>query len=146
MRQLGRKKSDLNHLLRNLATSLVLYEVIETTEPKAKEIKSFLDKIIARAKKADLNAIRRLDAVLFDKNAVKKVIEVLVPRYEGRTSGFIKSYHLKNRLGDNSKMIRLELVDRKVFAPEAKAEKVEKIKETKTETKSISKAKSNGSK
>jgi len=115
MRQFSRKTDHRNHLIRNLATSLVLFEKVDTTEAKAKEVKSFLDALIARSKKADLNAIRSLKAVLFDQNAVKKIIGELIPRYSNRNSGFIKSYRLKNRLGDNSAMIRLELVDKKVF-------------------------------
>jgi large subunit ribosomal protein L17 len=121
MRQFSRKTDHRNHLLRNLATSLILFEKVDTTEAKAKELKTFADTLIARSKKADLNAIRKLKAVLFDSNAVKKVIEELVPRYASRNSGFIRSYHLKNRPGDNSPMIRVELVDKKVFVEEAKA-------------------------
>jgi large subunit ribosomal protein L17 len=142
MRILGRKKAHRDHLVRNLATSLVLFETVDTTAAKAKELKSFLDKIIARSKKADLNTIRRLQGIFFDKNAVKKVISELVPRYEGRNSGFIKSYHLKNRVGDNASMMRLELVDKKVFVKKeetekkaAKKEEVIENKEAKTNVK-----------
>ena len=128
-RILGRKKSDRNHLLRNLATSLVLFEKIDTTEAKAKEVKSFLDTIIARHKENNFNTIRSLNTIFFDKNAVDKIVSELIPRYQGRASGFIRSYRLKNRLGDNSSMIRLELVDRKVFVP-----KEDEAKETTTKT------------
>lgn len=107
-------------MLRNLATSLILYEKVDTTLAKAKEIKSFVEKLIARSKEGDLNAIRSLSAVLFDSNATKKIITELIPRYKDKKSGFIKSYHLKNRLGDNSEMMRLELVDRKVYIAETK--------------------------
>jgi large subunit ribosomal protein L17 len=82
-----------------------------------------LDKIIADAKPNNLAAIRKLHTVFLDRNAVKKTIEVLVPRYEGRESGFTHTYHLKNRLGDNAPMIRVELVDRKVMEPEIAPEK-----------------------
>lgn len=115
MREFSRKKAHRDHLLRNLATSLVLYERIDTTLAKAKEVKGVVDKLIARALKNDLNAIKMLNGVFFDRNATKKMIEELVPRYKNRKSGFIRSYHLKNRPGDNSEMIRLELVDHKVF-------------------------------
>lgn len=119
-------------MVRNLATSLVLYEAIETTEAKAKEVKSFLDKIIARNKDTSFQTIRNLNAIFFDHNATKKMIEELIPRYESRKSGFIRSYRLKNRLGDNSKVIRLELVDRKVFV---EVEKKEIAKDTVKEEK-----------
>ena len=72
MRKLGRKKANREHLLRNLATSLVLYESINTTEDKAKELKSFLEKIIARSKQEDLSTIKSAYATFFDKNAVDK--------------------------------------------------------------------------
>lgn len=128
-RKLGRKSDNRDHLLRNLATSLVLYEQIDTTLAKGKEVKSFLDKIIARSKNTDLATIKQLNKIFFDKNAVKKITLELVPRYKDRNSGFIKSYRLKNRLGDNAPMIRLVLVDKMVFADnEKKEEKTENVK------------------
>lgn len=126
-RKLGRKKAHREHTIRNLATSLVLYETVDTTEPKAKEVKSFLEGIIAKSKKMDLNARKMLIGTLFDRNAVKKMIDELVPRYESRASGFIRNYHLKERAGDNAKMMRLELVDKKTFTDEKKAPKKQDI-------------------
>lgn len=123
MRKFGRKTDHRNHLIRNLATSLVLYETIDTTEAKAKEIKSYIDRVLARNKTTDFNAIRNLNTIFFDKNAVKKVIEELVPRFADRKSGFCKSYHLKNRAGDNSKMMRVELIGKKTIV-----KKDEKVK------------------
>lgn len=115
MREFSRKKAHREHMLRNLATSLILYEKVDTTLAKAKEIKSFVERLLARSKGGELNTIRALNAVLFDRNATKKIIDELLPRYKDKKYGFIRSYHLKNRLGDNSPMMRLELVDRKVF-------------------------------
>ena len=133
---------------------MVLYETIETTEAKAKELKSFIDHVIARAKKGGLNEIKYLHTIFFDKNAVKKTIEELVPRYKDRNCGFTRSYHLSNRLGDNAEMMRLELIDKKVFTsakakpvkeevaaeketskPEVIEKPVKKAKEKKNETK-----------
>lgn len=139
MRKLGRKKSNREHLIKNLAASLVLYETVDTTESKAKEVKSYLEKILARNKEADLVTKRNLISTFFDRNAAKKIIEELMPRYEKRNSGFIRSFHLKNRLGDNAPMMRLELVDKKVFV-EAKAEAKAEVKEETKETKKASKA------
>lgn len=129
----NRNKDHREHMLRNLATSLILFEQVDTTEAKAKEVKSYVDKILSSAKSNDFNTIRSLNKVFFDKNAVKKVVEELVPRYTSKTSGFIKSYHLKNRLGDNSPMMRLELIDKKKF--------VEVEKETKKVQKSVANSK-----
>lgn len=134
MRKLGRKKSNREHLIRNQAASLILYETMDTTISKAKETKTFLEKLISRCKSGDLSAIRKSDANLFDKNASKKLIIELLPRYKDRKSGYIRSYHLKNRLGDNSQIMRLELVDKKIFSKEANIE-------TKNKTKNDSKIK-----
>lgn len=120
MRKLGRKSDDRNHLVRNLATSLLLFEKIETTEAKAKTVKGFVERVISRAKKGDLSATRYLYSVLFDRNAVKKVVNELVKRYEKRNSGFTKSLRLENRKGDNAPMIRLELMDKLVFVEDEK--------------------------
>jgi large subunit ribosomal protein L17 len=120
-RKLGRKKSNREHLIRNQAASLVLYEFLDTTEAKAKEVKRFLEKVIARSKKNTLAERRQVLSIFFDKNASMKLINELIPRYEGRASGFIRSYHLKNRLGDNATAMRLELVDKKVFVGKSEA-------------------------
>jgi len=115
IRKLGRKKSNKEHLIRNLATSLVLYETIDTTEAKGKEVKKYLETLIARNKENDLSNKRNVFANLFDNNASKKMINELFPRYKERKSGFIRSFHIQNRLGDNATMMRLEMVDKKVF-------------------------------
>ena len=129
-RAFSRQKDHRDHMLRNLATSLVLYEKVDTTVPKAKELKSFVDHLIATSKAKDLTAIKNLNKVFFDKNAVKKVIEVLVPRYPERSSGFTRTFNLQNRLGDNASMMRIELVDKKVFVTK-KTDKKSSSKETK---------------
>lgn len=129
MREFSRKKAHREHMLRNLATSLILYEKIDTTLAKAKETKDFVERLIARSKNGGLNTIRTLNALLFDRNATKKVTEELLPRYKEKNSGFIRSYHLKNRLGDNSPMMRLEFVDKKVFIPNDMATKENKPSE-----------------
>jgi large subunit ribosomal protein L17 len=141
----GKNKNSEEHAIRNMVTSLVLYEKIDTTKPKAKMLKSYIDKIISRSKKADLAAIRNLHKIFFDDNAVKKVIEVLVPRYKDRTSGFTRTYNLKNRLGDNAEMMRVELIDKKVFISDEKetapVKKAETKKTEKTEKKVAKNAK-----
>jgi len=125
-RKLGRKIGHRKSLLRNLAASLVLYERIDTTKAKAKEVRPEVEKLINLGKKHNLVAYRKLISYFYDKNAAKKVYEELSTRYAARNSGFIKVYHLGPRLGDDSEMIRLELVDRKVFVDKSK-KKEEKI-------------------
>lgn len=125
-RKLGRKPAHRDHTLRNLLTSLVIFETVNTTTPKAKEVKSLFDRLIARNKKGDLAAIRRINGLLFDSKAAEKVVKELLPRYLKRQSGFVKSYHLKPRLGDNAAMMRLELIDKQVFVSNKPAQKDEK--------------------
>jgi large subunit ribosomal protein L17 len=112
MRKLGRKSDNRNHLLRNLVTSLLMFEKVETTTPKAKEIKSVIDRIISKAKADTLASKRYVFDYVFDKNAAKKVIEVYTKRYATRISGFTTLKTLKPRLGDNAKMTRIEMIDR----------------------------------
>lgn len=111
MRALSRKFANRKSVLRNLATSMVLYEEIKTTQAKAKEIKPIIELLINRAKANDLAARRFLLGYLFDKNATKKVFDVLVPRYKDIKSGYIKTYNIGNRLGDAAPMMILKLVN-----------------------------------
>jgi len=154
MRKLGRKKSNREHMIKNLAASLVLYEYIDTTEAKAKEVKSYLEKILARTKENTLSDKRTIFRSFFGKNAAQKIIKELLPRYEGRKSGFTRTFRLKNRLGDNAEMLRVELVDKKVFIEKAadkqiKSEdastKVNKIKENNKTTVTVKETAKKGS-
>lgn len=131
-KSLSRKDNHRKSLLRNLATSLILYEEIKTTTTKAKEIKPIVEHLIQVAKKNNLAARRRLLGYLFDKKAVEKVFEVFVLRYKKIPSGFIKIYKIAPRLGDNAEMVLVKL---------APGEPVE-IKEPITKEKNAQKAKS----
>lgn len=128
MRALSRKNAYRKSLLRNLATSLVLYERITTTTAKAKETKSVVERLINRSKTGDLAARRRLLAYLFDEKATKKVMEVLVPRYKNKKSGFVRIYKLGTRLGDGAEESILELDKAPIIAKESTetAEKADK--------------------
>lgn len=128
MRALSRKTANRKSTLRNLATSLFLYERIKTTTAKAKELKPIAEHLLSVAKANNLTSRRRLLAYLFDENAVKKVIEVLVPRYEKLDSGFIKSYRLGTRLGDGADMTLLELVQMEAKTAQKTEEKPKTVK------------------
>jgi len=112
MRKLARKKDNRELMVRNLVTSLVLYESIKTTRAKAKVLKSEFDKIITRAKKNDLSAKRYVAGYILNKNAYKKMFEVIVPRYQKRNSGYTRTLAISNRLGDNSEMMLIEMIDK----------------------------------
>jgi large subunit ribosomal protein L17 len=121
-RKLGRKKDHREHMKQNLLTSLVLYEKLETTKSKAKELSSSFDRLITVAKKNDLTAKKSINALLFDKKSAAKVFEILVPRYKNRDSGYTSMVIVSRRKGDNSAICRLELMDKKVMPVEKKDE------------------------
>jgi large subunit ribosomal protein L17 len=118
-----------------LATSFILYERIKTTQAKAKELKPIVERLINKSRSADLSARRRLLGYLFDENATKKVIEVIVPRLKDKKTGFIKSYNLTPRLGDGAKMMILELE----LGPEENNIKDKELKENGKENKTTRK-------
>ncbi len=110
-KRLNRNEAHLDSLLRNLATSVILYEKVKTTQAKAKMVKPIVEKLIASAKKTStMNAYRRLNAYLPDKNASKKLIEELLNRYKDRQSGFVRLTNLGFRSGDSAPVVLIELV------------------------------------
>ena len=108
-RKLSRKRDQRKALLRNLAYSLILREKIKTTEAKAKELRPFVEKIITKAKKRDLNSRRHI-AKLLAPNAVKKVVDELGERYAERKGGYIRIIKMGFRRGDAARMAIIELV------------------------------------
>ena len=110
-KRLNRKSSHLNAMLRNLATSIILYEKVKTTEPKAKLVKPIVEKLVTAAKKDDLQAVmKNLNAYLTDKNASKKLVREIVKRYADRNSGYLRLIPLGFRNGDAAKMVQIEFV------------------------------------
>lgn len=107
---LGRKSAPRNSMVRNLATSLILYEKIETTETKAKFIKPYVEKMITLGKKNTLHARRQLLSKLYLQTATKKVLEELSPRYIERKGGYLRITKLGFRQGDAAKIVRIEFV------------------------------------
>lgn len=107
---LDRKKAPRTALLRNLATSIILYEKVKTTEAKAKAVKPIVEKLVTIAKKNDLMARRRLLEVLFDKKAVEKALNVLGTRYQTRAGGYLRITKLSKRPGDGAAIVQIEFV------------------------------------
>lgn len=97
-------------MLRNLASSILIYEKVKTTEAKAKEVRSLVEKIITIAKKGDLTARRRIIEHLPQKMAIKKSMEVLGERYKDKKGGYTRIVKLGNREGDGAKVVQIELV------------------------------------
>jgi len=107
---LDRKKGPRKALFRALATDLILYEKIKTTEAKAKAIKPIVEKLITKGKAGDLHARRELLKFIYGENAVNKVIEDLGPRYKTRKGGYTRIIKLGARQGDAAKMVQIEFV------------------------------------
>ena len=110
-KSLSRKDNHRKSLLRNLATSLILYEEIKTTKTKAQAVKPIVENLILTAKKSTRKEMtkRRLLKIFFDKNATKKVLDVLVPRYQQDETGIVQVYKIGPRSGDNASMVILKL-------------------------------------
>ena len=107
---LDRQKGPRELMLRNLASSILLYEKVKTTSAKAKAVRSLVERSITAAKVGNLSARRGLIKVLLQKNAVKKSMEVLGARYKDRQGGYTRLVKLGNRQGDGAEMVQIELV------------------------------------
>lgn len=107
---LGREKGPREAMLRNLATSVVLYERVQTTRAKAKAVQPIVEQMITIGKKKQTNAQSEVRKVLHTEGAIRKVLEELGPRYETRTGGYTRITKLGHRLGDAAEMVQIELV------------------------------------
>ena len=116
-RKLNRTQSHRKAMFANMSVSLLTHEQIVTTLPKAKELRSVVDKLITLGKRGDLHARRRAAAQLQDDAAVKKLFSTLSERYKERPGGYTRVLKAGFRYGDNAPMAVIELVDRD---PEAK--------------------------
>jgi large subunit ribosomal protein L17 len=114
-RKLGRDSEHRQALLRNLACDLIENEKIETTVPKAKELRRYIEKIITRAKNTDdLNTHRYVYSKLGSneraKAATKKVIEIIAPKFINRNGGYTRIIKTRFRRGDAAEMYIIEFV------------------------------------
>lgn len=107
---LGRKTAARRSLFANLAQSLILHEKIKTTKAKAKALRPYVEKLITKAKANTLAARRDLMKVLYTENAVKKLLEVIGPRYADRKGGYTRITVVRIRKGDGSEEALIELV------------------------------------
>lgn len=106
-RQLKRDKNERKALFKSLLSSLVLYESIQTTEAKAKAIKSDADKLITKAKKGGLHSLRLVQPKISTK-AVKKLLDIIAPRFAGRQGGYTRIIRTGKRLKDNAQEVILQ--------------------------------------
>ena len=119
-RKLNRTASHRKAMFANMAASLIEHEQIVTTLPKAKELRSIVDKLITLGKRGDLHARRLAIAQIRDVEQAKKLVEVLGPRYKDRNGGYTRVLKAGFRYGDNAPLAVIELVDRDTDAKGAK--------------------------
>ena len=135
-RKLGRTSSHRLATMRNMVTSLLQHEKIETTEAKAKELRPLTEKMVSLGKRGDLHARRLAMRVIRDESVAKKLFDDIAPRFKDRAGGYTRILKVGRRHGDNAPVSIIELVvlgkqiEEKKLARETKAKaKKEKKKE-----------------
>ena len=137
-RKLNKTGEHRKALFKNMLNSLIKYEQITTTLPKAKELKPKIDKVITLGKKKNLQSKKNLFSKLQNKDSVDKLTKTLSQRYVKRNGGYSRVIKAGYRYGDDAPMAVIELVDRDVNAKKVdikkKTETKEKLPETKKAT------------
>jgi large subunit ribosomal protein L17 len=128
-RKLNRTSEHRKALFKNMLNSLIKYEQITTTLPKAKELKPQIDKVITLGKKNNLAAKKNLFSQLQSKSSVEKLIKTLSQRYEKRKGGYSRVIRAGFRYGDDAPLAVIELVDR-----DTQAKKIDIKKKVKDKT------------
>jgi len=111
-RKLGRKPEHRKAMFANMSAALIKHEQITTTVPKAKELRPIVEKLITLGKRGDLHARRQAIAQIRDVAMVKKLFDVLGPRYKDRKGGYCRILKAGFRYGDNAPVAVIEFVDR----------------------------------
>ena len=132
-KKLNRTSEHRKALIKNMLNSLIKYEQITTTLPKAKVLKPQADKIITLGKKDTLTNTKTLISKLQDTKSANKVKKTLSKRYENRKGGYTRVIKAGFRYGDNAPMAVIEFVDRDIEAKKVDRKKKEPSKDTKTE-------------
>ena len=128
-KKLNRTSDHRKALLKNMLNSLIKYEQIKTTLPKAKFLKPQADKIITLGKKDSLQTTKRLVSQLQDIQSANKVKKTLSKRYEKRSGGYTRIIKAGFRYGDNAPMAIIEFVDRDIEAKRVDKKKKDPTKE-----------------
>lgn len=127
-RKFRRETGPRKALMRGLAVALVEHSSIETTLPKAKELRPYAEKLITRAKKGSLHDRRQIISALDSIAAANKLVDEIAPKLSSRHSGYLRIERTTWRRGDNSQMARISFVDdlKAVKAEKPKAEEAPK--------------------
>ena len=115
-RKFNRKAEHRKAMFANMCAALIKHEQISTTLPKAKELRPIVEKLVTLAKKGGLHARRQAIAEIRDVTQVKKLFEVIGPRYKERDGGYTRIMKAGFRYGDNAAKVVIEFVDRDVEA------------------------------
>ena len=115
-RKLGVTSTHRQAMFRNMAVALLKHEQITTTLPKAKDLRPVVEKLVTLGKRGDLHARRQAVAKIRDIAMVKKLFEVIGPRYQGRNGGYLRVLKAGFRYGDSAPVAVIEFVDRDVEA------------------------------
>mgnify|MGYP001219082801 CR=1 FL=1 len=134
-RKLNRTSEHRKALFKNMLNSLIKYEQIKTTLPKAKELKPKIDKVITLGKKKNLQSKKNLFSELQSKISVDKIVNILSERYGKRNGGYSRVLRAGFRYGDYAPMAIIELVDRDTNARKIDIKKKPEDKEVKKELK-----------
>lgn len=115
-RKLNRRTEHRKSLFMNLACALIQHEQITTTLPKAKDLRVYVEKLVTKAKKPSLSALRTVSAQLGNDGIAKKLFDALAKRYENRPGGYVRIMKAGFRYGDMAPMAVIEFVDRDIAA------------------------------
>ena len=132
-RKLNRTSEHRKALFKNMLNSLIKYEQITTTLPKAKELKPKIDKVITLGKKNNLQSKKNLFSELQSKTSVDKLVKILSQRYEKRKGGYSRVIRAGFRYGDDAPLAVIELVDRDPQAKKIDVKKKTEISEKEPE-------------
>lgn len=142
-RKLSRDKNERKALFKNLISSFILRETIQTTEGKAKAIRSEIEKLVTKAKQGDKSAKTVLQKSL-SRSAFEKILNDIAPRFANRQGGYVRLIKLGKRFGDDAPMTLIEWTEKaKVIAvatpkiKETKKKEVKKVSAKKTQTKKV---------
>ena len=130
-RKLNRTHEHRKAMFANMVCSLIEHEQIQTTLPKAKELKKIIDKYITLGKKGSLHSRRMAISRLRQNSAVTKLFEILAPRYKKRNGGYSRVLKAGFRYGDAAPLAVIELIDRDISSKGAKDKELEEIKDDK---------------
>jgi len=119
-RKFNRETDQRNALVKGLADSLIKYQSIETTLPKAKSIVPYVEKLITKAKRGDLHSRRQVISSLQTIESAHKLVDEIAPKLTGRNSGHLRVIRTRTRRGDNAQLARVSFVDDLAEAPVAK--------------------------